>query len=201
MPGCQLHVPALTWQIRLVGVAAGCVGGPDLALGEDCWDSRWPQGVLPNGCSAERGCQGEGCPASPPCNGHFTGGNGWRCHRPTVDDIGRGSWLWEPGGHGAQMGILARCFGLQIGVGHWPEHLHVVPGGDGIQQLRCGIFGRFGRLPAVHRARPRARSDDRPQGTRCVTMRNAADQCALLVPMDTTTMSGATDDQSHRHKV
>jgi hypothetical protein len=22
-----------------------------------------------------------------------------------------------------------------------------VPGGDGIQQLRCGIFGRFGRLP------------------------------------------------------
>ena len=46
MPGCQLHVPALTWQIRLVGVAAGCVGGPDLALGEDCWDSRWPQGVL-----------------------------------------------------------------------------------------------------------------------------------------------------------
>jgi hypothetical protein len=69
MPGCQLHVPALTWQIRLVGVAAGCVGGPDLALGEDCWDSRWPQGVLPNGCSAERGCQGEGCPASPPAYG------------------------------------------------------------------------------------------------------------------------------------
>jgi hypothetical protein len=69
MPGCQLHVPALTWQIRLVGVAAGCVGGPDLALGEDCWDSRWPQGVLPNGCSAERGCQGEGCRASPPAYG------------------------------------------------------------------------------------------------------------------------------------
>jgi hypothetical protein len=62
MPGCQLHVPALTWQIRLVGVAAGCVGGPDLALGEDCWDTRWPQGVLPNGCSAERGCQGEAAP-------------------------------------------------------------------------------------------------------------------------------------------
>jgi hypothetical protein len=45
MPGCQLHAPALTWQIRLVGVAAGCAG-PDLALGEHCWDSRWPQGVL-----------------------------------------------------------------------------------------------------------------------------------------------------------
>jgi hypothetical protein len=46
MPGCQLHVPALTWQIRLVGVAAWCAGGPDLALGEHCWDRRWPQGVL-----------------------------------------------------------------------------------------------------------------------------------------------------------
>jgi hypothetical protein len=29
----------------------------------------------------------------------------------------------------------------------------------------------------------------------------AADQCALLVPMDTTKMIGATDDQSHRHNV
>jgi hypothetical protein len=32
-------------------------------------------------------------------------------------------------------------------------------------------------------------------------MRNAADQRALLVPMDATTMIGGTDDQSHRHKV
>jgi len=31
--------------------------------------------------------------------------------------------------------------------------------------------------------------------------RFAADQCVLLVPMDTTTMIGATDDQSHRRKV
>ena len=30
---------------------------------------------------------------------------------------------------------------------------------------------------------------------------NAADQCALLVPMDTTAMIGATDDQSHSYKV
>jgi hypothetical protein len=97
--------------------------------------------------------------AGQPCNGHFTGGNGW------------------------------------------PEHLHVVPGGDGIQQLRCGIFGRFGRLPAVHRARP-------PSPIRRSTSRHAlcnhaecGSQCALLVPMDTTTMIGATDDQSHRHKV
>jgi hypothetical protein len=37
---------------------------------------------------------------------------------------------------------------------------------------------------------------------RCVTVRNAADQRVLLVPMDTTAlMIGGTDDQSHRHKV
>jgi len=34
-----------------------------------------------------------------------------------------------------------------------------------------------------------------------LTALTAADQCALLVPMDTTKMIGATDDQSHRHKV
>jgi hypothetical protein len=93
-------------------------------------------------------------PITRPCNGHFTGGNGWRCHRPTVDDIGRGSWLWEPGGHGAQMGILARCFGLQIGVGHWPEHLHVVPGGRWHPATPVWHFRLLRRLPAVHRARP-----------------------------------------------
>lgn len=29
---------------------------------------------------------------------------------------------------------------------------------------------------------------------------SAADQCALRMPMDTTTMIGATDDQGRRHK-
>ena len=47
MPGCQLHVPALTWQIRLVGVAAGCVGGPDLALGEAPQSEMVGQGSTP----------------------------------------------------------------------------------------------------------------------------------------------------------
>jgi hypothetical protein len=89
----------------------------------------------------------------------------------------------------------------RLGVGHWPEHLHVVPGGDGIQQLRCGISAASADCPLFIGRTPRARSDDRPQGTRCVTMRNAADRCALLVPMDTTTMIGATGDQSHRHEV
>jgi hypothetical protein len=37
-----------------------------------------------------------------------------------------------------------RGFGSQIGGRRRPEYLHVVPGGDAVQQFRCGISGRFG---------------------------------------------------------
>ena len=55
-----------TWKIRLVGVAVGCVGVPDLTLGEHRWDRRWPQGVLLMVAARRAAAVADDCPASPP---------------------------------------------------------------------------------------------------------------------------------------
>jgi hypothetical protein len=69
MPDCELHVPGLTWKIRPVGVAVGCVGGPDLTLGEHRWDSRWPHGVLLMVAVRRAAAVADDWPASPPSTG------------------------------------------------------------------------------------------------------------------------------------
>ena len=50
----------------------GCVGGPDLSLGEHRWDSRWPHGVLLMVAARRAAAVADDCPASPPSHGRRT---------------------------------------------------------------------------------------------------------------------------------
>src|SRR5215213_5448568 len=93
MPDCELHVPGLTWKIRLVGFAVGCIGLPCLSLGEHRSDSRWPQGVLLMMAAQRAAAVADDCPASPPGYGHELIELGGRHSDWLLPRKGRLGWL------------------------------------------------------------------------------------------------------------